>query len=240
MTTLVLGASGATGKQLVQHLLEMEQKVKIIVRPSAHIPDSWNNNDNLLMIKANVSEVSVQGMAKHVEDCQAVALCLGHNLTLKGIYGKPRKLVTNAVWLLCDAIKLNSPGKPTKVVLMNTAGNRNKDVNEPISLGQKVMLSLIRAVLPPQPDNEKAADYLRVNVGSNDPWIEWVVVRPDTLIDEDQITRYELHASPTRSAIFNPGKTSRINVGHFMAQLVLDNELWSTWKGKMPVIYNQS
>lgn len=29
-----------------------------------------------------------------------------------------------------------------------------------------------------------------------------------------------VHPSPTRSAVFNPGRTSRINVAHFMADLV--------------------
>jgi hypothetical protein len=70
--------------------------------------------------------------------------------------------------------------------------------------------------------------------------IEWAVVRPDTLIDEDEVTEYELHPSPTRSAIFNPGKTSRINVGHFMADLIADSDIWTQWKGKMPVIYNKT
>jgi hypothetical protein len=69
--------------------------------------------------------------------------------------------------------------------------------------------------------------------------MEWVAVRPDSLTDEDQVTPYELHASPTRSALFNPGKTSRINVGHFMAQLLADQDLWTQWKGQMPVIYNK-
>jgi len=35
MTTVVLGASGATGKNLVEELLKMGQKVKVIVRPSS-------------------------------------------------------------------------------------------------------------------------------------------------------------------------------------------------------------
>jgi hypothetical protein len=62
-------------------------------------------------------------------------------------------------------------------------------------------------------------------------------VRPDTLINEDEVTEYEVHPSPTRSAIFDAGKTSRINVGHFMAELITDDELWNRWKGQMPVIY---
>lgn len=47
MTTLVVGASGATGKQLVEQLLNMEQKVKVIVRPTGKIPEAWKNNQNI-------------------------------------------------------------------------------------------------------------------------------------------------------------------------------------------------
>ena len=240
MTTLVVGASGATGKQLVEHLLNIGQKVKVIVRSTGKIPDTWNNNDKVSIIKTSISEISLDEMANYAKDCHAVASCLGHNLTWKGIYGKPRKLVNNAVGLLCNAIKKNSPEKPIKFVLMNTAGNRNRDLAEPISVGQKLVIGLLRLLLPPHPDNEKAADLLRVNIGQKNTLIEWVAVRPDTLINQDKVTEYELYASPTRSALFNPGKTSRINVGHFMAKLIVENDLWNKWKGQMPVIYNKA
>lgn len=238
MTTLVVGASGATGKLLVEQLLKAGQKIKIIVRSTGNIPDSWNNNDNITIIKSIIMEISVDEMAKHLADCQAVASCLGHNLTWKGIYGKPRKLVTDTVQLLCEATLKNTPEKPIKFVLMNSAGNSNRDLVEPISVGQKIVIGLLRLLLPPHPDNEKAADYLRVNIGQKNPYIKWVAVRPDSLINEEKVTEYSLHISPSRSAIFNPGKTSRINVGNFMARLITDDDLWNKWKGQMPVIYN--
>jgi len=123
---------------------------------------------------------------------------------------------------------------------MNTAGNSNRDLDEPISVGQKCVIGLLRLLLPPHVDNEKAADYLRTKIGRHDRAIEWAAVRPDNLIDEDQVTEYEVHASPIRSAIFDAGLTSRINVGHFMADLISDDDTWTKWKGQMPVIYNKS
>jgi hypothetical protein len=168
-----------------------------------------------------------------------VASCLGHNLTLKGIYGQPRKLVTEATRRLCDAIKANTPDGQTKFVLMNTAGNSNRDLNEPISFAQKTVVGLLRWLLPPHVDNEQAADYLRIKIGQKDKLVEWTVVRPDTLLDETAVTIYDLYPSPIRSAIFNPGKTSRINVGHFMADLITEKAVWQKWQGQMPVIYNK-
>jgi len=124
-------------------------------------------------------------------------------------------------------------------VLMNTTGNRNRDLSEPISFGQKCVIGLIRVMVPPHVDNEQAADYLRSRIGQNDTAIEWAAVRPDSLIDETEVTEYEVHPSPIRSAIFDAGKTSRINVGHFMAELITDDLTWNKWKGQMPVIYNK-
>ena len=239
MTTLVVGASGATGKQLVDQLLNMGQKVKVIVRPTGKTTHTWENNDKISIIRANISEISMNEMMDYLIDCQSVASCLGHNITLKGIFGKPRQLVTDAVKLICMAIQKNSPDKPIKFVLMNTTGNRNRDLNEPISIGEKLVMGLIRLLIPPQSDNEKAADFLRVNIGQKNKLINWVAVRPDALINEDNVSEYELYASPIRSALSNPGKTSRINVGNFMARLLVENDLWNKWKGQMPVIYNK-
>lgn len=238
MTVLVVGASGATGSKLVEQLLLLDHKVKIIVRSPEKLPNSWKTNDNLQIITASVLDLSDAEMREIVKDCNAVASCLGHNLTWKGVYGNPRKLVTDATQRLCSAIKFNKPQHPVKFVLMNTTGNRNRDLHEPISVAQKCVIGLLRLLLPPHVDNEKAADYLRTQIGHNDPYIEWAAVRPDGLIDGEAVTNYEIYASPTRSAIFNAGKVSRINVAHFMARLIDDADLWASWKGRMPVIYS--
>jgi hypothetical protein len=148
--------------------------------------------------------------------------------------------VTDATRRLCNAIKANKAEKPTKFVLMNTAGNSNRDLREPISFGQRCVIGLLRLLLPPHVDNEKAADYLRTDVGQDGKAIKWAAVRPDTLINEDNLTEYEVRPSPTRSAIFNAGSTSRINVAHFMADLITDDDTWNRWKGRMPVIYNKA
>ncbi len=240
MEILVVGASGATGKHLVEQLLLRDHTVKIVVRSPEKLPESWKIAKNLQVISASILELTDEEMAKYVKGCDAIASCLGHNLTWKGIYGHPRKLVTDATKRLCNAVKSNHPEKPVKFVLMNTTGNRNRDLEEPISFAQKCVIGVLRLLLPPHVDNEKAADYLRTQLVQKQSFIEWVAVRPDSLVNEDVVTEYEIHPSPIRSAIFNAGKTSRINVGHFMAKLISEEDLWNKWKGKMPVIYNKS
>lgn len=240
MTTLVVGASGATGRLLVKHLLDRGLKVKAIVRSPDKLPLEIRHHNNLSLICASVLDLSDTEMTQHVNGCSAVASCLGHNMNLKGVFGHPRRLVTHAARRLCDAIKLNTPEAPVRFVLMNTAGNSNRDLPERISLAQNAIIGLIRLLLPPHSDNENAADYLRTELGKNNRMIEWVVVRPDSLVNESKVTEYDVYPSPIRSAIFNAGLTSRINVGHFMADLMTDSETWNKWKGQMPVIYNRA
>ncbi|WP_299410836.1 NAD(P)-binding oxidoreductase [Acaryochloris sp. IP29b_bin.148] len=238
MEILVVGASGATGSLLVKQLLESGESVKAVIRPNSSISGSIINHENLTVVRASVLDLRDDEIAQLTVGCKAIASCLGHNLTFKGIYGHPQRLVTDSIRRLCKAVRDNHPDMPVKVVLMNTTGNSNRDIPERISLAQSCVIWLLRLLLPPHVDNEKAADFLRTEVGSTDQQIEWAVVRPDTLTNENEVTDYEAYPSPIRSAIFDPGTTSRINVGHFMVRLITDKNTWSEWKGKMPVIYN--
>jgi nucleoside-diphosphate-sugar epimerase len=239
VTTLVVGASGATGRLLVQQLLDRGESVRIIVRTEAGLPPAIRNHENLRIIRANLLDLDDAALSRHVRGCDAVASCLGHNITFKGMFGHPRRLVTDAVRKLCNAIKANKPAAPVKFVLMNTAANSNRDLDERVSFGQRCVIWLLRALLPPHADYEAAANYLRSAIGQDDKAIEWVAVRPDGLVDADAVSGYEVYASPVRSAIFAAGTTSRINVSHFMAGLIGNHSAWREWKGRMPVIYNR-
>ena len=238
MTTLVVGASGATGRRLVEELLNRGQIVKVIVRSPEKLPDTIKNHERLSVICASVLELSDEEMEQLVAGCSAVASCLGHNMTFKGIFGKPRRLVTDATRRLCFAIKATKSETLTKYVLMNTVANRNRDLHESMSFAQRFVIDLIRLLVPPQPDNEEAAEYLRAVIGQNDNAIEWTAVRPSTLIEEESVSEIEVYPSPMRS-ILNDGQISRINVGHFMADLITNNDIWNKWKGQMPVVYNK-
>lgn len=77
--------------------------------------------------------------------------------------------MTDAVRKLCRAIKANQTQAPVKFILMNSAGNRNRDLPEPISLAQRCVLAIIRLLVPPHLDNERAAEFLRTEIGQHDP-----------------------------------------------------------------------
>lgn len=244
MTTLILGASGKTGRLVVCQLLAQKEPVRVIVRSApdfyAALPGDLIHDNRLSVVEASILEISNTELNEQVQGCTAVISCLGHNLNFKGIYGQPRRLVTEAVKRITLAINNSaSPNAPIRFVLMNTTGNQNTQMGEQVSIAQKVIIWLIRKLLPPHADNEEAAEFLQTSNITNNANIEWSVVRPDTLTDEVDITNYETHSAPIRSAIFNAGITSRINVAHFMSALATNSKLWMQWKTKMPVIYNK-
>ena len=236
---LVVGASGATGRLVVKHLLEAGHGVRVVVRSTASLPGYFSGEEDLEVVVRSLLDMSDSELRDLVEGCDAVVSCLGHNLSFKGVYGQPRRLVRDAAQRLCKAINLSGSRSKVRYILMNTTGNSNRDINEPISLGQRLVTALLRLLLPPHVDNEQAADFLRTKIGQTHDKIEWVAVRPDTLIDDDEVSEYQIHPSPTRSPMLNPGKTSRINAAHFMFRLATDDALWEEWKGQMPVVYNK-
>ena len=234
MKVLVVGASGATGRLVVDQLLNCGVEVSAIVRSLEALAD----RPHLNKIQANVHELSTSEMAIHLENCDAVVSCLGHNLSFKGMFGQPRALVSQTLQCICSAIIATQASSPVKVILMNTTGNSNRDIPEIAPFSQRLVITLLRKLLPPHLDNENAADYLRTQIGQNDSAIEWAAVRPDALVDESDVTQYDVHPSPIRNAIFDSAATSRINVANFMSNLITDQDLWIKWRGQMPVIYN--
>jgi hypothetical protein len=238
MTVLIVGATGATGRLLVEQLLERGCEVRVVVRSPEKLPERVRNDGRVTVIRGSVLDMSDVEVADVVAGCSAVASCLGHNVTVGGMFAPPYRLVTDTLSRLCAAIRNFEGGGTTRVVLMSSTGVRNPDLDERISAAQKVVIGLLRVILPPHADNEDASRFLRTTIGPDDGAIEWVAVRPDGLINEPAVSEYELHPSPIRSAIFNPGKTSRINVAHLVASLIIDDRLWNEWRGRTPVVYN--
>jgi putative NADH-flavin reductase len=236
---LLVGATGATGRLLLRQLLGRGFEVRAVARTVEKIPADLRTHSNIRVLAGNVLGFTDSELTEAVRGCAAVASCLGHNMSLKGVFGHPRKLVTESVRRLCLAIEASAPTQPVRFVLMNTAGNSNRDLSEKVSFGERLVISLVRHLVPPHSDNEQAADYLRTQ-RTSDTNIRWVVVRPDTLVDKPEVTPYVAVPSPTRSPIFDAGKTSRINVAHFMAELIHGDRSWAAWEGQMPVVYDSS
>jgi hypothetical protein len=101
---------------------------------------------------------------------------------------------------------------------------------------ERALLALLRALVPPARDNQRAAEVL-LELGPSDPRIEWVVIRPDSLI-EGETRPYTLHEGLVDS-LFSPGQTTMQNIGAFIAELVTEEATWASWRGKLPVIVDR-
>ena len=237
MKVLVLGANGATGFDVVTQLLKQGIDVKALTRNVERF-DSIKNSDHIEVIQASILEIDNQKLKEYLWDVDAVISCLGHNITLKGIFGKPHTLVADSLIRIIGIINDISSNRTVKIILMNTTACINILQNEKFNKHEKLVMKIMRFVLPPQRDKESALGYLIDTIGISNKHINWIAVRPDTLINEVGVSEYTIHPSPIRSTIFNSGKTSRINVADFMVSLLKNEELWEKWKYKTPVIYN--
>lgn len=237
-TTLVVGATGMTGRHLVEQLLDKNHTVRVIARSPHILSKEILTSPNTTVIEASVLDLTDEDLAEHVRNCDAVVSCLGHVMDFKGMFGAPRKLCTDATRRLCNAIEKNRPPEPIKFILMNTVGVKNPDLEEKRSWYERGLLTLLRYGLPPHKDNETAAEHLHRNVGKDSKYVEWCSVRPDSLINAE-VSPYEIEESPT-TGIFTGRPTTRSNVAHFMVELMENAALWSNWKFSAPVIMNVS
>jgi len=235
-TILVAGATGNTGRSLVEQLLGLGHTVRVIVRASHRLPTEILKHPNITVLEASILDLADEQMVDFVDGCDAVVSCLGHTMSFKGIFGEPKKLCTDAVRSLCNAIEANQPTSPTKFILMSTVGVSNPDLREQRTWFERVVLTLLRWLIPPHKDNETVLEYLHTDVGRENKYLEWCSVRPDSLINAD-VSQYDIIESPV-TGIFSGRPTTRANVAHLMTKLVGDNALWSAWKFKMPVIMN--
>ena len=238
MNILVVGATGKTGMPLVQQLLERNHNVRIVVRSLHKLPTDVMENPNTTTIAASILDLTDEEMTNHVKGCDAVVSCLGHTMDFKGIFGEPKKLCTDATRRLCKALQKDGLRKPSKFILMNTVGVQNPDLAEKRAWFERPLLTFLRYALPPQRDNETAAKYLHDVIGKENKCIEWCSVRPDSLIDAE-VSPYDITESPI-TGILSGRPTARSNVAHLMAELIENEELWSAWKFRMPVIMNSS
>jgi hypothetical protein len=239
-TVLVVGATGATGKHVVQQLLDKGHSIKAVVRNETRMKellteDAGKYGDRLSLTEASLLELSDDQLKNLVTGTDAVVSCLGHHLNFKGMWGHPRRLVTDATKRLTGAMQQSCPN--SKFILMGSNGVANPNGNDdPRPRTERTLLWLIRYLVPPHVDNEDAASFV-YNLGTNG--LEWSVVRPSDLIDAD-VSEYTLEAKP-RPGLFSPSSpATRANVAHCMVDMILNDKVWDEWKFKMPVLHDRT
>ena len=228
---LVVGATGGTGRHVVHQLLKRGCTVHVIVRSTDRmvqalssctnhtetrrlIPRSWRNRLHMTQASLLDDDVSMDELVQLVEPVDAVVCCLGHSLTLSGLWGPPYRLVTTAIQRLTTALQRtmttgspSSPHKPKQLILLSSDGVRNRHLDNAPSWSTWLLLGLIRLLLPPHVDNEQAAAYLwhhhqpsqsKQSESNQAPRVEWVIVRPTDMVPDDNAEERGYHSRRRR------------------------------------------
>jgi len=234
---LVLGGTGRTGRRVIEQLLGRGVDVRTIVRSAERLPAGVATHPRLAVTEADLLSLSDSQLRGLVSGCDAVISCLGHAVSLSGVFGPPRDLVTAATTRVCRAIEADRPATPTKLILMSSVSvNRPGRLDTRRGAVERAGLWALRGVVPPAKDNQAAADFLGKEIGTDNPFIQWTVVRADSLLEGD-VSEYALHEGLI-SSLARPDSTNMASVAHFMCELATRAAVWNDWKGKLPVIVN--
>lgn len=244
---LVVGATGATGKHVVQMLLDRgDTKVVAIARSKEKLMGLLRGDgkeesiENLTVKEAGVTTLTVDELKILTEGCTGIVSCLGHNLTFRGMFRE-------GYWV-SETVKKLTKAMPEgcRFVLMSTDAMAYPDGSDPKRTRfERGMLRFMRWLLQPVADNEMAAGHL-FDEAKSENCFEWVAVRPGDLFDiEDEETvkatskkDYEIFEH-TFGALFGDNSTARSHVAHFLVDLSTMNKsaFQKVYNHKMPVVY---
>jgi nucleoside-diphosphate-sugar epimerase len=234
---LLLGATGRTGGRVLTQLLGRGVPVRAIVRSADRLPEGAAENPLLDVVETDPLSLTTEELQGHLAGCDAVISCLGHTTNVRGIFGPPFDIVTKMVGKLAGAIEAMQPAEPVRLIVMTSVSvNRPARADARRGTGERALLGVLRGLVPPARDNQCAADLCVEGIGTSSRSVEWVLVRPDSLVEGD-VTEYRL-SEELVTTLFRPDRTNMSNVAHFMCELATDDAAWQRWRGGMPVIVN--
>lgn len=227
---LVLGATGGCGSQALTRLLDCGCQCTVVVRSAERLPAEARGKSNLKVIQSPGGHLEMDAgeFSALARGADAVVSALGHNLNLSGVYGPPRQLCADTVRRAADAARGRET--PLKLIVVSTEGVDQPGARDPKrGCAERALLKFLECgILPPHNDNVQVVEELS-KVGKD---VHFCAVRPADMIDGEQCA-YECHPV-LQSGAFDGAKSTRANVGAFMADLVTNDAVWNKWKNSFP------
>merc|ERR1712224_436897 len=76
-TVFVVGASGATGRHVVQQIAASNANVRILVRDRSKLPPSLTSHERVTVYEGAILDIAPDKLRSFVDGCDAVVSCLG-------------------------------------------------------------------------------------------------------------------------------------------------------------------
>ena len=204
-TVLLLGGTGRTGGRVLRQLLGRGVSVRAVVRSAERLPAGVADDPRLTVVEADLLSLSDEQVGEQVDGCDVVISCLGHSTSAQGMFGSPRDLVTRSVERVCRAARDAAARAAVKLdPHEQRLGEPPRRPDTRRGRFEKAVVWTLRGLVPPARDNQRAADFLHEVVGTADPYVQWVAVRPDSLKDGD-VSEYALHEGLVNS-LFRPAR----------------------------------
>ena len=279
---LLFGATGGCGSQVLTRLLGRGVLVTAVVRSAERLSDDSTSHDNLTVVvfpnghlaTTTTTETTTRNddgnandftrrLDRYVRECECVVSCLGHNLTLKGMFGRPRQLCVETVRQVCDAVarqkggrkdiasseeeqkkedenaNTNTNNEPLRLIVVSTEGVSRFDGADPKRGAlERALLKALYVLLPPMKDNVEVVRFLHELKETNETSTpSHRVVEFCAVRPSDmrdgEESPHEAHAE-LQNGLFDAGNTTRANVGAFIADLVTKPETWARWRNAFP------
>lgn len=205
MKTVVFGANGPTGRQLVDRLADSGHAVNAVTRRPEALPVATHE----------LGEGRVEAVRADVFDEKAVAAALqGADVVLSVLgvpfTGKPVDTYSTGTANIVSAMR--AAGMRRLVVTSSTGAHHYRDRRD-ATLSLQIFEPIISATI----GKTVYRDMRRMEEIVEDSGLDWTIVRPSTLFDAERVSRYVCGMVPPVGAF-----TSRIDLAHYLATLVGD------------------
>lgn len=196
MKIAVFGATGGTGRQVVEQALAAGNQVTALVRNPARLTLA---NANLTVVTGNVLDAA--NVEETLQGADAVVVSLGNTDS------NPDTIVSQGTQVIVAAVQ--RMGAPRRIVVVSSLGVGESKDQVPFAF-KLLMKSVLRK---PMEDKERQEALVKASA------LDWTIVRPGGLTNGPATGRYQSGLDPKISA----GQVSRADVAAFVLKQLTDS-----------------